>query len=309
MDKNDNKKIIWVLSIDGGGIRGLFSSILIIKIENLLGISACKLYDLIVGVSVGGIIALSIGQEKGNSPKPNLVSLFNKENVNKIFNKSIWDKILPIQIQPIYDGSGKRKVINEHTNIKYFGDVSTNISILAYDIKNEEPHIFRSWEEKDKLLNPCEIADATSAAPIYFPCTQIDSKWYCDGGVFANNPCLIALQDAQKIWGSDSDIRILSIGTGQDEKNGLDGNIVKNWGTPQWVENGLIDILMDAPINTMCNYCKVALPNNHFIRINGILPKVEMDNTSDEYRKILEDCANKVFENEKDNIINFFKDF
>lgn len=302
---NKNKKTIWVLSIDGGGIRGLFSSILITKIEKLLGISSNKFYDLIVGVSVGGIIALSIGQEE--KYKKNLVSLFNKNNVKQIFDKSYWDRILPVQTQPKYDGVGKKKVIDNHTFIKKFGDVSTNISVLAYDIKKEDPRVFRSWEENDKDLDPAQIADATSAAPTYFPCTQVNSNWYCDGGIFANNPCLIALQDAQKIWGKDADIRIISIGTGHDKRSGLDGNEVKNWGAPRWIYNGLIDILMDAPIDTMCNYCKFALPKGNFIRINGVIPKVELDDTSDKYRKILEDCANRVFENKKDEILNFFK--
>jgi len=293
---NGDKKIIWVLSIDGGGVRGLFSSILITKIEKLLKISSNKLYDLITGVSVGGIIALSIGQEY-NIPtnlKKNLISIFNKNNVDRIFDKSYWDKILPVQTQPKYDGVGKKKVIDEHTFIKKFGDVSTNVSILAYDIKKEDPRIFRSWEEKDKELDPAQIADATSAAPTYFPCTQVNSTWYCDGGVFANNPCLIALQDAQKIWGKNADIRIISIGAGHDKKSSIDGNEAKNWGAPRWLCNGLIDILMDAPIDTMCDYCNFALPQGHFIRINGVLPKVELDDTSDNYRKSLEDCANRV---------------
>ena len=55
--------------IDGGGVRGLFSSIIITKIEKQLGVSCCQLFDLIVGVSVGGLIAMTIGQEKLCLPK------------------------------------------------------------------------------------------------------------------------------------------------------------------------------------------------------------------------------------------------
>lgn len=306
---NKHKKIYWVLSIDGGGVRGLFSSILLTKIEKIIGIPLCKLFDLIVGVSVGGLIALSIGQECDKSSKLNLVSLFNKNNMQRIFNKSCWDKIMPIQTQPKYDGTEKKKVIQEHTKIKTFGETSINTAIVTFDICLEKTKIFRSWDNHDKLLNPSKIGNATSAAPTYFPCVQIKDSWYIDGGVVANNPCLIALQEAHNLWGKDADIRILSIGSGHQRTNKINGVSAENWGTPQWLYNGLVDILMDAPIDTMLNYCKSVLPPHSFLRIDGIVSGEKIDDTTDFYRQELEDVADKIFELKKTYIINFFKNF
>ena len=71
---------------------------------------------------------------------------------------------------------------------------------------------------------------------------------------------MIALQEAQKLWGRNADIRIISIGTGDVKIQEIDGNKADDWGLPQWLYYGLTDILMDAPIDTMCNYCKFILP-------------------------------------------------
>jgi len=308
-EKNNSKKTRWVLSIDGGGVRGLFSSILITKIEKQLGFSCCQLFDLVVGVSVGGLIAMSIGQEKICSTKESLTSLFKRENLKRIFNKSCWDKIMPLQIEPKYDGKGKKEVLKEHLLTKHFGDVSTNIAVLAFDIYNEKPRTFKSWDEEDYYLNPCEIADATSAAPTYFPCTEVNNTWFVDGGVFANNPCLVALQEAQALWGKDADIRILSVGTGHNRSHHIDGDEAEDWGLPRWLYYGLVDILMDAPMDAMYNYCKFTLPKGNFLRLDGIVNGEKIDDTSEEYRKSLEVSAKSVYKENKQNIADFFNDF
>jgi patatin-like phospholipase/acyl hydrolase len=98
--------------------------------------------------------------------------------------------------------------------------------------------IFRSWDNFDKLLSPSKIGNSTSAAPTYFPCVKIKDSLYIDSGVFANNPCLIALQEAHKLWGKDADIRILSIVSGHQRVNKINGDFAENWGTPQLLYNG-----------------------------------------------------------------------
>ena len=92
----------------------------------------------------------------------------------------------------------------------------------------------RSHEKKSiSLVSAC---DASSAAPAYFPCVEVNNVWYIDGGVVANNPTMVAYAEACKIWGRGQDISVLSVGTG-----GMEGN-AKGWGGIQWLKNGLLDV-------------------------------------------------------------------
>lgn len=300
-----NKKTYWVLSLDGGGIRGLYTSILLDKIEKHYKVRCNKLFDLVVGTSAGGLLALHIGQEECPH-NDDLTKLFSEENAKTIFDKSYWDKILPIQAKPKYDGNGKNKVIKKNLDIKRFGDSYTKIAVVAYDIHSEKPKIFKSWEKEDLECDPCEIADATSAAPTYFPSVKIKNKWYIDGGVYANNPSLVALEEAQKLWGRDADIRVLSIGTCHEKSRNINGEDAEDWGAIRWVCNGLIDILMDAPRDAVNQYCKFALPGNKFLRLDGLISEEKMDDTSKEYRDELTRCANETYEKNKIAIYSFF---
>jgi hypothetical protein len=72
---------------------------------------------------------------------------------------------MPIQTQPKYDGTEKKKVIQEHTKIKTFGKTSINTAIVTFDICLEKTKIFRSWDNIDKLINPSKIGNSTSASP------------------------------------------------------------------------------------------------------------------------------------------------
>lgn len=80
-------------------------------------------------------------------------------------------------------------------------DIFTDMFKGTFDICLEKTKIFRSWDNCDKLLSPSKIGNAKRAAPTYFPCVKIKDSRYIDGGVFANNPCLIELQEAHKLWG------------------------------------------------------------------------------------------------------------
>ena len=110
----------YVLSCDGGGIRGAASAEFLNQIQANLGIDIYKQFDLFAGTSTGAIIVIALAVKKMKTKK--LVELYNYQSGNTIMNKSIWDRTLGlVQNQPKYDGKGKTRVLK-----KYFGNALLN---------------------------------------------------------------------------------------------------------------------------------------------------------------------------------------
>lgn len=291
-------KTYWILSLDGGGVRGLFSSIILEKIQEEFKIDISNKFDLIVGTSIGGLIGMYIAQGSNNP-----TTLFNNRNLTTIFNKSNWDKIMPIQFKPKYDGTGKKKIIKENIIVKKIGDVKTKLAVTTYNISKQKHRIIRSWQDTDiDSVCACEV---TSAAPTYFPSVKMDGDYYIDGGVVANNPSLVAYQEAQLLYGKDADIRILSIGCG-DATNKVNDKKTEKFGGAQWVCNGILEIIMDAPLEIMSDYCRHILPDKAYLRINTKIEHEKMDDTSKEYSEFLVKKANEIFVENKGCIKKFF---
>lgn len=291
----------WILCLDGGGVRGLYTSLVLEEIERIIGQPIHEKFDMIMGTSVGGMISLCLAQ--GNNKVSNL---FSDDNLNKIFHKTWWDKIAPIRTEPIYDGQGKTEVIEQNLSIKKFGDMATNVAVIAYSLNQSKTRVFRSWNDEDKDLNTVDLANATSSAPTYFPATVINDEIYIDGGISANSPALIALREGYRLWGHEADIRILSIGTGYKRRHDY-GPEVKNWGMTEWLLKGnLISLIMDGPVDVMWTTCRDMLPPGHFLRLNGPISKECLDDTSSNFLRSLRECAHETLVNEERSIKEFF---
>jgi len=305
MSRRNAKKTYWILALDGGGIRGLFTSMILTKIQGLMGKPLHRQFDMFVGTSIGGLISLTLAQAHRKDVKQNLISLFSQKNMHRIFDVSLWDEIMPVQFKPKYDGKGKREVIGEHLYVETLGELCGKTAVVTYNIEKEKTRVFRSWADEDSKVNLLSVGDATSAAPIYFPAVNVSGEWYIDGGIAANNPCLVALREGMKLWGHDADIRVLSIGTGQAGVKRI-GKEAKDWGAVEWVLKGqIIDKAMDAPRDVMWKCCRDILPEGRFLRVNGIVPEEAMDDTTPEFRDALEKCARRVFEENKHTIQMF----
>ncbi len=162
-----------VLSIDGGGIRGIIPSSILAAIEVGVGRPMHEVFDLIAGTSTGGIIALGIGTT-ANDGKPyrpaDLVTLY-VQNGPAIFRK---DLLTPVKsfFGPKYPADPL-----EHTLEKFFGDTDlgsalTPLLVSSYDLSTELPYFFKSHRiAQDPTYNwkVKQIARATSAGPTFFP--------------------------------------------------------------------------------------------------------------------------------------------
>lgn len=269
-------EIINILSIDGGGIRGVITAMFLSQLEKKMESTLYDKFDLFAGTSTGALIALNIAANKATGE--NCVHLYNVDNAQTIMDKSFWDEHLPIQNQPKYDGKGKRKALKKVFKDQHLMDVDKSVLITAYDIILRKIVVFKSKGGADSDYNPklVEVADATTAAPTYFPTIKSKdepNRWLVDGGLSANNPAMCALAESLKTH-TPNKIKLLSIGTGIQirGKSKADelGKASQGWGGIGWLKNGLIDHLFAGNTTATDYHCKQILGDN-YIRVDGPL--------------------------------------
>jgi patatin-like phospholipase/acyl hydrolase len=275
-----------VLSLDGGGIRGLISIILMQRLIAVPGLEGwLDQVDLVAGTSTGGLIALAIA--RGIDLR--VVRALYKDKGKEIFEKSWLDVLgsLWTIIGAEYDNKSLTRELKQVIGETTLGQLQKHVLITAFDLDNEDPDPNkRTWKPKLFHNLPGEGNDAdrlaykvalyTSAAPTYFP--TVDG--YIDGGVFAANPSMCALaqtQDRRSLVRPDlSEVVLFSVGTGTSltyvEGQNLD------WGYAQWVKP-LIGILLDGVAGIADYQCKQVL-GERYIRLAPTFPpgvSIDMD--------------------------------
>lgn len=287
-----------VLSLDGGGIRGAATAHFLELVEEKVG-PLNKAFDLIAGTSTGGIIALGLGTV-GLSAK-RIAELYNEENGKVIFPKQqikpgVWNWIcnfISNGMKPRYDGAGKLQLLKN-----FFGEVKLSdgceVLTTAYDLENRNMTVFK---KKDfGQLSAAEIANATSAAPTFFPPVLLsNNNWYIDGGVLVNCPAMCAYAEARRLWPNDS-IVLISIGTGTCTRP-IKGAAAVRFGAAQWfLEGDIMNILTDQC--AIDYYLTQILSKTDYLRINSPLTKAndDMDDASKENIQLLRDLGKEWFD-------------
>jgi patatin-like phospholipase/acyl hydrolase len=272
-------KLIKVLSIDGGGIRGIIPAIVLAEIEKRSKKRISELFNLISGTSTGGILALALNVPKGKTKKAKytaekLIELYEIEGEN-IFSRTVWHRIRSVGnlAEEKYPSNGIDSVLN-----KYFGDTKlkdslTDLLVTSYEIERRIPWFFKSWKANDKNLKGYDfpmssVARATSAAPTYFEPQKIDisnKDYYAlvDGGVFANNPAMCAYVEAKSAH-PKSDILVVSLGTGELTRR-LPYNDVKGWGLANWAQP-IISVVFDGVSDTTDYHLEKLLSSDRYFR-------------------------------------------
>lgn len=248
-----------ILSIDGGGIRGIIPALLVAEIERLTGKPACNLFDYIAGTSTGGIIAVGLAcPESFGAAKPkyrahDLADLYAKEG-SAIFHHSFWHRVeaLGKLMGPEYDGAGAANVFANYFGTWDLKSCLTRVLVTAYEIESRMPTFFKSWEAQAefsvKNYRLSDVARATSAAPTFFPPAKFEGKVFIDGGVFANNPTMCVLAEVKKLHPEES-VLVVSLGTGNADRP-ISYELAKSWGLAGWAAP-LFDILIDGVSDTV----------------------------------------------------------
>lgn len=222
--------VIWVLSIDGGGIRGLIPVTILEMLEKELSIKfeldiyIADFVRLVAGTSTGSLIALGLTvSDPSDLYKPlyhaeNLSSFYTQEGV-KIFPPTywvteIWSELKQIS-QPKFSPEELKESLRRHFKDINFGATINGIQALipTYQLQTDRLYIFDNKKASDSNYMMREIVQASTAAPTYFPAVSIGEEDYVDGGIGLNNPSFKAYQQA-RLSHPQQKIILVSLGTG-----------------------------------------------------------------------------------------------
>ncbi len=267
----DNK--FQILSLDGGGIKGIFSVAVLAQIEKDLNINIVDHFDLIAGTSTGGIIALGLGL----GLKPEEILNFYLTHGTAIFKKN---KVTSIRkyFKSKYSNNFLQKALIECFGDNKLGNSTKRLIIPSYNIGEDDVYVFKTSHHerlrRDYKEYAWKIGLATSAAPTYFPVYRgISDLRLVDGGVWANNPSMIALVEAISLLNYKvENIKIFSLGT-TDETVNYSTNL-NNGGIKQWVEkNSAIKLIMRSQSISAHNMLNLMFPKENYLRLNPKVPE------------------------------------
>ena len=258
-----------ILSIDGGGIRGILPARVLERLEtHRPGI--VQNFDLFAGSSTGAVLAAGFAYGFGARFMRQMYQGFGR----KVFADSIWDDIRDLKyiLGADYSIENLKALLERVIGETTLGDLEKNVLIATFDLKDEsrdpprwKPKFFHNYPDSrgDSEERLVDVVIRSAAAPIYFPIYQ----GYIDGGVSAINPSMCAL--AQAFNEGFLDIRLLSLGTGNnprwlDEQNG-------DWGVYQWGLN-LVNLIMDGGSEVADYQCRQILKDQYF-RLQPQMPK------------------------------------
>jgi hypothetical protein len=265
--------MVKILSIDGGGIRGIVPAVVLAEIERRTGKPIASLFDLIAGTSTGGILALGLAIPKtAGAPlytAQNLTNMYEREG-HRIFSRSLFRSLLALDnlTWRKYSSRGIEQVLLEYFGDSRLRDAVTRVLITSYEIERRFPFFFKSTnacQRFDYDFPTRDVARATSAAPSYFApmklLTGTISNHYTliDGGVFANNPAACALVEARTTFPGSGPYLIVSLGTGSLMRT-LPLTVAKYWGAARWVKP-LLDIVFDGVSSTVDYQLRQLLPD------------------------------------------------
>jgi uncharacterized protein len=245
-----------VLSIDGGGIRGIIPATVLADLEVRAGRPVAELFDLIAGTSTGAVIAsaLTVPGEDGPAYRASDVTeLYVREGPN-IFHRSVFDRIRSLNgaIDERYPAEGLEGVLQAALGETRLRDTLTDVIVTAYETYLRQPFFFRSRRAREDPAYDYPLpvaARASSSAPTYFEAAHVanessgDEYSLVDGGLFAANPAMVALAEVLR-EGADRPVLLLSLGTGQHTRR-YPFKEVKDWGALEWARP-VIDMLLDG---------------------------------------------------------------
>jgi len=322
-------KTFRILSIDGGGLRGIIPVKILQKLEEITGKRVHEMFDLVAGTSTGGIISCaSVLKGENGQPKFSLADIEDifAKKAGTIFPtaRGLKRMILAAEniARPGYNPAGLQSVLEDYFDEERITDTLTPVFVSAYDLNNNRALFFKSRQAlTDDKVNArmIDVCRATSAAPTIFPAYIFNyddpkfpndnpTRMCIDGGVFINNPEIGAFTEASRFASyppynmpnvSNDDICILSLGTGHytslmTQKQGED------WGEIAWAPN-ISDVMMQAVSHTAEYQGDVLTSDDHHLRVQIAIENEKYDDLADpspiirEY--LLEEVNNQVFNN------------
>lgn len=257
-----------LLAIDGGGIRGIYASHVLERIQDEFELVFHRDFDLIAGTSTGSIIAAALAYD---IPLAKVTKLYREQGAI-IFNPRRWS--LSGAIFPRYASDPLRDALKDVFQDATLSDAKTRLIIPATDIGNGGVHVFKSNYDdgfvRDRKVKVVDAVLASCSAPSYFAPARVGPYQLSDGGLWANNPSLVAVTEALSRLGAErTQIKLLSVGTGVGKNyypvsdNGAQWGFVTGWGMLKF-----ISMLMNLQSATASNVVQLLLDKHQTVRIN-----------------------------------------
>jgi patatin-like phospholipase/acyl hydrolase len=208
-----------ILSIDGGGVRGIFPAYVLKQLSDTLdGQSLRDVFDLVIGTSTGGIIAAAVAQD---IPLQRVVELYEQEAPAIFGRKHVFNGSGIIRSR--YPAEPLRSLIGSIFGDVTMKDVPGRLVLPCTDVSNGNVFVIKSAYlptfVRDLDIRLADAVAATTAAPMFFDPIKVKEYLLADGAMWANNPSMVAYTEAVGKLGVKADsVRILSIGTGTGEE-------------------------------------------------------------------------------------------
>lgn len=302
-----------MLSLDGGGIRGLYSACLLELIEERLtdGRGVGDYFDLIAGTSTGGIIAVGLGFSKSAR---SLATLY-RDDGQRIFPPERYRQTKrPMQnygenlCRPKYDHRSLEALLYREMGDGFLGQSKSRLVVPSFMVPSSEVAVLKTDHhpdyKRDHKMAAWEVCRATSAAPTFFAPHERNGRGFVDGGLWANNPVLVAVTEALSAFAINPDqLQVLSIGTGnqpfeislKEARGGL-------W---QWKE--VVSGAMSLSTDNSAAQVALMIGSERVVRIEPErqIAIIEMDDWQEAIRH-LPDAALASFSENKKRLSSFF---
>jgi uncharacterized protein len=269
-----------ILSLSGGGYRGLFTAEILARLERQAGRPIGECFDLIAGTSIGGIIAIGLGMGRTAT---DIRDAF-LENGEAIFPPrrppprgwflSRLAKYRWFTGGPKYDGVELRRTIESIVEENaLFGQARTRLLIPAVNMTTGKVQMFKTPHAPslmvDRNRKAVEIAMATSAAPTFFPLAKIGNSYFADGGLMANSPDACAVHEAIHFARQRrEDLRIVSIGT-TSARFGLPASLGGRFGPAEWIANERLVATVFGVQQQLVDYMMEHQYRGQYVRIDA----------------------------------------
>jgi patatin-like phospholipase/acyl hydrolase len=212
-----------ILSLSGGGYLGLYTIEVLARIEQAIGGRVADRFDLLAGTSIGGILALGLAAGRSAEQIRDTIARLGP----RVFGsdpppQTRLGQLLELRKNPFrakHRAAALQEAICEVVGVDTLvGDLRHRVIVPAINLTKGSPQVFKTPHHptfvRDLNLRVVDVALATSAAPTYLPIHRIDGELFCDGGLYANAPDMIALHEAEHFLREEaSNLRLLSIGT------------------------------------------------------------------------------------------------
>lgn len=302
-----------ILTIDGGGMRGILPATFLSILEERSGGIIGGGFDLIAGTSTGGIIAAALVRPGKPVAAPDIMEIYHRAGP-RIFGRSFWRALGTVNgvADEKYDARFLERVLAETFGDAWLSQITHPALLLtAYDIERRAAVLFRSWQA-DHPAQDYRLADlcrATCAAPTYFEPALIrsgdgTSHALIDGSVFAANPTLCALSAAMDLYPGASGYLILSLGTGR-QTHPLHYAQAKNWGLAGWARP-ISDVILDASSEIIDTQAAEMAGDTHFrFQVDLTGQPAALDDARPETLQRLEALARTAAAKESDRLDRF----